>query len=84
MWPLVAVVTSAAASSGRSGPLYLAGGLSISFAVAGTLLTLLLVRLGLDPELFRYVAATLLVGVGLVLLVPALSDKIVPTWLYTL
>lgn len=75
VWPLVPVVTSASASSGRSGPLYLAGGLSISFALAGTLLTLVLVSLRLDPELFRYVAATLLVGVGLVLLVPALSGR---------
>jgi cytochrome c-type biogenesis protein len=75
VWPLVPVVTSSAATSGRSGPVFLALGLSVSFAVAGTLLTLLLVSLGLDPELFRYVAATLLVGVALVLLVPALNDR---------
>lgn len=75
VWPLVPVVTSSAASGGRSGPVYLAAGLSLSFAVAGTLLTLLLVNLGIDPELFRYVAAALLVGIGLVLLVPALNDR---------
>lgn len=74
VWPLVPVVTSSAATSGRSGPVYLALGLSISFAIAGTVLTLLLVSLGLDPELFRYVAATLLVGVSLVLLIPVLND----------
>lgn len=83
VWPLVPVVTSSAASSGRSGPLYLALGLSVSFAVAGTLLTLLLVSLGLDPELFRYVAATLLVGVGVVLLVRALGDR-ATLWLSSL
>jgi cytochrome c-type biogenesis protein len=76
VWPLVPVVTSSAATSGRSGPIYLALGLSLSFAVAGTLLTLLLVSTGLDPELFRWVAAALLVGVALVLLVPALGDRV--------
>jgi cytochrome c-type biogenesis protein len=29
VWPLVPVVTSAAAGSGRTGPIYLAGGLSL-------------------------------------------------------
>jgi cytochrome c-type biogenesis protein len=76
VWPLVPVVTSSAATSGRSGPVYLAAGLSLSFAVAGTLLTLLLVSTGLDPELFRYVAAALLIGVALIMLVQALNDRV--------
>ncbi len=75
VWPLVPVVTSSAATTGRSGPYWLAGGLSVSFAVAGTVLTLLLVSLGLDPELFRYVSAALLIAVALPLLVPALGDR---------
>ncbi|MBA3887965.1 MAG: cytochrome c biogenesis protein CcdA, partial [Acidobacteria bacterium] len=48
VWPLVPVVMSSAATSGRFGPWYLALGLSTAFAVAGTLLVLLLVTLGLD------------------------------------
>lgn len=75
VWPLVPVVTSSAAVGGRAGPWYLALGLSVSFAIAGTLLTLLLVSTGLDPELFRYLSAVLLVGVALVLLIPALNEK---------
>jgi cytochrome c-type biogenesis protein len=74
VWPLVPVVTSSAATAGRSGPFYLAAGLSISFAAAGTLLTLLLVSTGLDPELFRWFAAAMLVAVGLVLVVRPLND----------
>jgi len=74
VWPLVPVVTSSAATSGRSGPVYLALGLSLSFAVAGTLLTFLLVSTGMDPELFRYAAAILLVTVAAFLLVRPLSD----------
>jgi cytochrome c-type biogenesis protein len=74
VWPLVPVVTSSAATSGRTGPLFLALGLSLSFALAGTLLTFLLVSLGLDPELFRYVAAAMLLAVAAVLLVRPLSE----------
>jgi cytochrome c-type biogenesis protein len=73
VWPLVPVVTSSAATAGRSGPLYLALGLSLSFAVAGTVLTLLLVNAGLDPELFRHLAAALLVVVGLTLILRPLG-----------
>ena len=76
VWPLVPVVMSSAASGGRSGPWLLAAGLSLSFALAGTLLSLLLVGSGLDPELFRYVAAGLLLLVGAVLLWPALGDRV--------
>jgi cytochrome c-type biogenesis protein len=74
VWPLVPVVTSAAATSGRSGPVYLAIGLSLSFAVAGTLFTLLLVSARVDPELFRYLAAGFLIAIAVTLLVPAVGD----------
>ncbi len=74
VWPLVPVVTSSAASSGKTGPLYLAAGLSVSFAFAGTLLTWLLVSTNTDPEFFRLIAAVMLLLVGLILVVPSLSD----------
>lgn len=74
VWPLVPVVMTSAASSGRKGVLFLALGLSTSFAVAGTLLSFALISLGLDPELFRYVAAVLLVLVGLVLVIKPLNQ----------
>ncbi len=74
VWPLVPVVASAAAGSGRSGPVYLAGGLSLSFAVAGTLLTWMTVSAGLDPELFRVIAAALLVALGATLVVQRLGN----------
>jgi len=74
VWPLVPVVTASAATSGRSGPYYLALGLSVSFAIAGTALTLLLVSTGLDPELFRFVTAGLMVLVGATLIVPRLGE----------
>lgn len=68
VWPLVPVVMSSAAGSGRTGPLYLVAGLSLSFALAGTLLSFLLVSTGLDPELFRLLSGVLLLVVAVVLL----------------
>lgn len=68
VWPLVPIVMGSAATSGRSGPWALALGLSLAFALAGTLLSFLLVNTGLDPELFRYLAAILLVAVALPLI----------------
>lgn len=74
VWPLVPVVTSSAAAGGRSGPVYLAAGLSVSFAVAGTLVTWFLTSMGLDPELFRYLAAGMLLLLAAALLVQVLGD----------
>ncbi len=76
VWPLVPVVMSSAAISGRSGPVWLAGGMSLSFAVAGTALTFFLVQAGIDPELFRYVAAVLLIGAAVFVLVRAVKDRV--------
>jgi cytochrome c biogenesis protein CcdA len=70
VWPLVPIVMGSAAGSGWAGPIALAAGLSVAFAIAGTLLSFLLVSLGLDPELFRYVAAVMLVVVSVPLLWP--------------
>ncbi len=74
VWPLVPVVTSAAAGSGRTGPIYLAGGLSLSFAVAGTLFAWLTVSAGLNTQIFRYFAAALLVTLGAILVVPKFGN----------
>jgi cytochrome c-type biogenesis protein len=79
VWPLVPVVMSSAATGGRFGPWSLALGLSTAFAVAGTLLVLLLVTLGLDPELFRYVAAALLIAVAATFLIERVGDGLTAT-----
>lgn len=74
VWPLVPIVMSSAANSGRSGPIFLALGLSTSFAVAGTLFSFVLLNLGLNPDAFRYVAAALLIFVALTLLIKPLNE----------
>jgi len=74
VWPLVPVVMSSATTSGRSGPLFLALGLSTAFAVSGTVLTLLLLTLGFNPDGFRYVAAAMLIIVAAFLLSKPLGE----------
>lgn len=75
VWPLVPVVMSSAAASGRSGPWFLTLGLSTAFALAGTVLTLALLNLELDPEGLRYGAATLLLLIAVALLAPPVADR---------
>ncbi len=56
------------------GPLFLALGLSTAFALAGSILTFLLLNAGLNPDAFRWFAAALLVLVGLTLIIKPLAD----------
>ncbi len=74
VWPLVPVVMASSANKDRSGPLFLALGLSLAFAIAGALLTFVLLNAGLSPDALRPVAAVLLVVVGLTLVSKALGD----------
>lgn len=64
VWPLVPVVMSSTAKSSKLDAVFLALGLSTSFAVAGTIISFVLLNLGIDPVIFRYVAAVLLVFLG--------------------
>jgi len=74
VWPLVPAVMSSASTGGRTGPWFLAAGLSLSFAIAGTVLTFVLLNLGLDPSIMRTVAAVLLLFMAAVLLIKPLGN----------
>ncbi|NNA68243.1 MULTISPECIES: cytochrome c biogenesis CcdA family protein [Pseudomonas] len=74
VWPLVPVVMSSTAKSSKLDAVFLALGLSTSFAVAGTIISFVLLNLGIDPVIFRYVAAVLLVFLGLTLVVKPIGD----------
>lgn len=76
VWPLVPIVMGSAAGAGRAGPVALTAGLSIAFALAGTVLSFALISLHLDPELFRFVAAGLLVVVAIPLLLPQVGRRL--------
>jgi cytochrome c-type biogenesis protein len=73
--PLLPILIATALAQHRFGPLALAGGLTLSFAVVGLFIATLGASLGLDPALLRQGAALLLVAFGIVLLVPALQAR---------
>jgi cytochrome c-type biogenesis protein len=73
--PLVPIVLGTAASEHRLGPLALAAGLAISFTTIGLFVATVGFAMGLDTDVFRTVSAILLIGVGLLLLVPRLQEQ---------
>jgi len=74
--PLVPIVLGTAASEHRYGPAALAAGLALSFTLVGLLVATVGFAIGLDAGVFRAAAAVLLVGIGLVLLVPRLQAQV--------
>lgn len=73
--PILPVVFGAAAARSRLGPAALAAGIALSFTLAGLLIATAGFAIGLDAGVLRYVAALLLIAVGLVLLVPRLEAR---------
>lgn len=73
--PLLPIVLGAAASEHRLGPAALALGLAISFTAIGLFVATVGFAAGIDTGVFRLLAAVLLVGVGLVLIVPRLQEQ---------
>lgn len=71
--PLVPIIVGTALNTHRFGPYALALGLAISFTVIGVFLATLGDALGVDQDLFRLIAAWLLLIFGLVLLSPQLQ-----------
>jgi cytochrome c-type biogenesis protein len=74
--PLLPIVLGAAVSEHRLGPAALAAGLALSFVVIGLFVATIGFSLGLDGGVFRTAAAILLVGFGVVLLVPQLQARV--------
>ncbi len=74
--PLLPLVLGAAASEHRLGPAALAAGLALSFVVIGLFVATIGFSVGLDTDVFRTVAAILLVLLGLVLMVPAAQTRL--------
>lgn len=71
--PLVPIVLAAAASEHRLGPLALAAGLALAFTGIGLFVATVGFAIGLDGDVFRSLGAVLLVGLGLVLMLPPLQ-----------
>lgn len=73
--PLVPILVGTALTAHRLGPLALAFGLALSFTAVGLLLATVGVAIGLDPALFRNLAAGLLMVFGLILLSGRLQQR---------
>ncbi len=68
--PLIPLVLGAAVSEHKCGPAALAGGLALSFAAVGLFVATIGYAVGIDGGVFRNVAAILMTGIGLMLIVP--------------
>jgi len=73
--PLVPIIVGTALNTHRLGPYALALGLAMSFTVIGVFLATLGDTLGIEQELFRQIAAWLLILFGLILLSAKLQSS---------
>lgn len=69
--PILPIVLGAASSEHKLGPVALALGLATGFAALGLFVATIGFSIGLDPTVFRTSSAVLLLGFGLILLIPA-------------
>lgn len=74
--PLLPIVFGTAASERRGGPVALAFGVTLSFVSIGLFVATIGFGLGLDGDLFRTVAAVLMIGIGAILMVPSLQMRL--------
>jgi cytochrome c-type biogenesis protein len=74
--PLLPIILVTAVSEHRLGPLALASGLALSFVTVGMFIATIGYGIGLDAGFFRIIAATMLVALGVILLVPQLQTQI--------
>ena len=72
--PILPVVLAGAAQAHRHGPAAMALGMSVSFVTFGMIVTVFGRALGLTPDTISQIGAVLMIGFGVVLLVPRLSE----------
>lgn len=73
--PLVPILVGTALNTHRFGPYALALGLAISFTAVGVFIATVGASIGIDQEVFRNIAAVLLIIFGIVLLSSGLQEK---------
>ena len=74
--PILPIVLGAAVTDRKAGLVALAAGLSISFVTVGMFVATIGYSLGLDANVFRYVAVSLMVAIGVVLMLPQLQTQL--------
>src|SRR6478672_13547527 len=78
--PVLPVALSAGATGGRRRPLGIVAGLTVSFTFATVALVYVISALGLPDDLLRKLAIAVLIGFGVLLMVPPLAAR-VEAWL---
>lgn len=74
--PLIPIVLGTALAEHRWAPVALATGLALSFAVIGLFVATIGFAIGLDADVFRIIAALLLITFGVILVVPRLQERV--------
>jgi cytochrome c-type biogenesis protein len=74
--PLLPIVLGAALTEHRYGPVALAGGVALAYVAVGLFVATIGFAGGLDQDIFRNVAAVLLIVIGVVLLLPKLQVQL--------
>jgi cytochrome c-type biogenesis protein len=74
--PLLPLVLGAAAAEHRFAPALLALGVAISFVAIGLFVATVGFAVGLDADSLRFVAAALLIGLGVIMLAPGLQARV--------
>lgn len=73
--PVLPIVLATALQSSRFGPLALAAGMSASFVTLGLIVTVAGYAIGLTEDMVAQAGAVLMIGFGLILMTPALSER---------
>lgn len=74
--PILPIVLGAASSAERLGPVALAGGLALSFTVLGLFVATIGHAIGIDADMLRYVAAVVVIVIGLLLTLPGAQAQL--------
>ncbi|MBM3524164.1 MAG: cytochrome c biogenesis protein CcdA [Alphaproteobacteria bacterium] len=74
--PLLPLVLGAAAAEHRWAPAALAAGVALSFTLLGTFVAVIGFAVGLDGDVFRTVAAAMMIAIGVVLMTPMLQTRL--------
>ncbi|WP_306144158.1 cytochrome c biogenesis CcdA family protein [Roseibium sp. MMSF_3412] len=73
--PVLPIVLASALNADRRAPIALAAGMSVSFVAFGMLVSTLGYAIGLTEDVMARIGASLMIAFGLVLLVPAFSQR---------
>lgn len=73
--PILPIVLASAGRAGRFGPVAVAAGMSVSFVALGMLVTVAGRSLGIDEQTISNAGAVLMIGFGLILLIPQFSAQ---------